>query len=251
MIQLSVIIITWNQLSYLQECLHSLCPVMKREDVEIIIVDNGSKDGTCQYLAHNYPQVRLHVNVCNKGVAYARNRGLELSQGKKILFLDNDTVANENAISGLETYLDEHPQVGLCACRLVDGNNQIQDSFKPFPGLWLKVKNVLRITKNNALDLQAFTTSPFEPVYVIGACQMIRREVIERIGLLDERIFYGPEDADYCLRIVADGWKVVYLPQYTIIHHWRRATNKKLFSRLAWRHFCALCYFYAKYKRIN
>ncbi|EOA57526.1 MULTISPECIES: glycosyltransferase family 2 protein [Bacteroides] len=250
MVQLSIVIITWNQLSYLQDCLCSLQPVMQREDVEVIVVDNGSEDGTCQYLTVNYPQIYLHINDCNKGVAYARNRGLELAQGKKVLFLDNDTVVNENAISGMEIYLDEHSKVGLCACRLVDSNSQIQDSFKPFPGLWLKIKNVLGITKTNAPDLQT-VTSPIEPVYVIGACQMIRREVIERIGLLDENIFYGPEDADYCMRIVAEGWKVVYLPQYTIVHHWRRATNKKLFSRLAWKHFCALCYFYAKYKRIN
>jgi len=250
MVQLSIVIITWNQLSYLQDCLCSLQPVMQREDVEVIVVDNGSEDGTCQYLTVNYPQIYLHINDCNKGVAYARNRGLELAQGKRVLFLDNDTVVNENAISGMEIYLDEHSKVGLCACRLVDSNSQIQDSFKPFPGLWLKIKNVLGITKTNAPDLQT-VTSPIEPVYVIGACQMIRREVIERIGLLDENIFYGPEDADYCMRIVAEGWKVVYLPQYTIVHHWRRATNKKLFSRLAWKHFCALCYFYAKYKRIN
>lgn len=250
MIQLSIVIITWNQLSYLRDCLCSFQPVMQRKDVEVIVVDNGSEDGTCQYLTVNYPQIYLHINDCNKGVAYARNRGLELAQGKKVLFLDNDTVVNENAISGMEIYLDEHSKVGLCACRLVDSNSQIQDSFKPFPGLWLKIKNVLGITKTNALDLQT-VTSPIEPVYVIGACQMIRREVIERVGLLDENIFYGPEDADYCMRIAAEGWKVVYLPQYTIVHHWRRATNKKLFSRLAWKHFCALCYFYAKYKRIN
>ena len=250
MVQLSIVIITWNQLSYLRDCLCSLQPVMQRKDVEVIVVDNGSEDGTCQYLTVNYPQIYLHINDCKKGLAYARNRGLELAQGKKVLFLDNDTVVNENAISGMEIYLDEHSKVGLCACRLVDSNSQVQDSFKPFPGLWLKIKNVLGITKTNAPDLQT-VTSPIEPVYVIGACQMIRREVIERIGLLDENIFYGPEDADYCMRIAAEGWKVVYLPQYTIVHHWRRATNKKLFSRLAWKHFCALCYFYAKYKRIN
>lgn len=250
MVRLSIIIITWNQLYYLQQCLHSLQPVMERDDVEVIVVDNGSKDDTCSYLTLNYPRIHLHVNDCNKGVAYARNRGLELAQGDKVLFLDNDTVANENAISGLEAYLDKHTKVGLCACRLVDGNNQIQESFKSFPGLWLKIKNVLGTAKSNVPDIQA-DTPPFEPVYVIGACQMIRREVIERVGLLDEKIFYGPEDADYCLRIVAAGWKVVYLPQYTIVHHWRRATNKKIFSRLAWKHFCALCYFYVKYKRIN
>lgn len=250
MVQLSIIIITWNQLSYLQECLCSLQPVMQRDDVEVIVVDNGSKDGTCQFLSLHYPQIHLLVNDCNRGVAYARNKGLKHVQGSKVLFLDNDTVVNEEAISGLEIYLDEHPRVGLCACRLVDRNNQVQDSFKPFPGLWLKMKNVLGINKSKVSD-RDIPTSPFEPVYVIGACQMIRREVIERIGFLDEKIFYGPEDADYCLRIVADGWKVMYLPQYTIVHHWRRATNKKLFTRLAWKHFCALCYFYVKYKRIN
>lgn len=250
MVQLSIVIITWNQLSYLQECLHSLQPVMKREDVEVIIVDNGSADGTCQFLSLHHPKISLLVNDCNKGVAYARNRGLERARGNKILILDNDTIVNEEAISGLEDYLDNHPRVGLCACRLVDSNNQVQESFKPFPGLWLKMKNVLGIGQRNVSFVQ-IPTGPYEPVYVIGACQMIRREVIERIGLLDEKIFYGPEDADYCLRVAADGWKVVYLPQYTIVHHWRRATNKKLFTRLAWKHFCALCYFYLKYKRIN
>lgn len=250
MVQLSIVIITWNQLSYLQQCLYSLQPVMKRKDVEVIIVDNGSADGTCQFLSLHYPEIHLLVNDCNKGVAYARNRGLERSKGNKVLILDNDTVVNEEAISGLEDYLDKHPRVGLCACRLVDSNNQVQESFKPFPGLWLKMKNVLGISQKNVSSAQ-IPTVPYEPVYVIGACQMIRREVIERIGLLDEKIFYGPEDADYCLRIASDGWKVVYLPQYTIVHHWRRATNKKLFTRLAWKHFCALCYFYLKYKRIN
>lgn len=250
MVRLSIVIITWNQLSYLQECLHSLQPVMKREDVEVIIVDNGSADGTCQFLSLNYPKIRLLVNDCNKGVAYARNRGLERAKGNKVLILDNDTIVNEEAISGMEDYLDNHPCVGLCACRLVDSNNQVQESFKTFPGLWLKMKNVLGIGQRNVASLQ-IPTGPYEPVYVIGACQMIRREVIEHIGLLDEKIFYGPEDADFCLRVAAEGWKVVYLPQYTIVHHWRRATNKKLFTRLAWKHFCALCYFYLKYKRIN
>ena len=115
MVQLSIVIITWNQLSYLRDCLCSLQPVMQREDVEVIVVDNGSEDDTCQYLTVNYPQIYLHINDCNKGVAYARNRGLELAQGKKVLFLDNDTVVNENAISGMEIYLDEHSKVGLCA----------------------------------------------------------------------------------------------------------------------------------------
>lgn len=250
MVHLSIVIITWNQLSCLKTCLQSLLSIMERNDVEIVVVDNGSEDGTCQYLTDFYPQIHLLVNDCNKGVAYARNRGLEVVQGDKVLLLDNDTIVNATAVCGMETYLDTHSQVGLCTCRLVDAENQVQVSFKPFPSLWIKIKNILGVTKNNVSDPDA-ETLPFEPVYVIGACQMIRREVIERVGLLDENIFYGPEDADFCLRIALDGWKVVYLPQYTIAHHWRRVTNRKLFSYLAWKHFCGLCYFYMKYKRIN
>lgn len=249
MVSLSIVIITWNQLSFLEKCLQSLHFIMECDGVEVIVVDNGSTDNTCQYITDTYPQIRLLVNDCNRGVAYARNRGMEIAQGAKILLLDNDTIADKTAIKGMETYMDQHPQVGLCTCKLVDGNNQIQQSFKPFPGLWIKMKNVLGLSNKNPSVTQVGIL-PFEPIYVIGACQMIRREVIDRIGLLDENIFYGPEDADYCLRTVSAGWKVVYLPQYTIVHYWQRATNKKIFSLLAWKHFCSLCYFYKKYKRI-
>ena len=80
---------------------------------------------------------------------------------------------------------------------------------------------------------------------------MLRKSVRYKVGLLDENIFYGPEDADYCLRIAGEGFKVVYLPQYSIVHLWRRATNRQRFSLLAWKHFCGLCYFYIKHKRID
>ena len=248
--RLSIVIITWNQLAYLKACLQSLLPIMKRADVEVIVVDNGSQDGTSQYLTEKFPVIRLLSNSCNKGVAYARNRGLEITTGEKILILDNDTIVNESAISGMEAYLDGHPLVGLCTCKLVDSENRVQESFKPLPGLLFKVRKVLGFSgKNDRVIMDS--NVPFEPVYVIGACQMVKREVLQRVGLLDEHIFYGPEDADFCLRIVSEGWKIVYLPQYTIVHHWRRATNRNLFSRLAWKHFCGLCYFYKKYKRIN
>ena len=91
--------------------------------------------------------------------------------------------------------------------------------------------------------------NPIEPVYVIGACQIIRREVVEQIGLLDEHMFFGPEDADYCLRAASVGWKIVYLPQYSIVHFWQRTSGKQLFSRLAWLHLKALVYFYRKHHR--
>lgn len=78
---------------------------------------------------------------------------------------------------------------------------------------------------------------------------MIRREVLDLTGLLDENIFYGPEDADFCIRVRNNGFKIVYLPQFSIIHHWKRVTNRKIFSKLACRHIQTLLYFYKKHHR--
>lgn len=247
---LSIIIITWNQLDTTCQCLESLKNWVSNPAIEIIVVDNGSKDRTSNFLLKHYPSVRLVVNEENKGVAYARNRALEKARGKYILILDNDTLANDTAITGMIDYMEEHQTVGLCACSLTDATGNLQDSFKPFPALKIKIKNVLK--RNNVL-VKALTlpTKPIEPDYVIGACQLVRRSVLDKVGLLDERIFYGPEDADFCLRIAGEGYKIVYLPQYSIIHHWQRATTRKIFSRLAWKHFYALCYFYIKHKRID
>ena len=124
---------------------------------------------------------------------------------------DNHTGSNDEAIYGMMHYMDQHPQVGLCACRLTDVDGVVQESFKPFPSLSIKVRNVLG-GGQMATSIEV-PGSPIEPVYVLGACQMLRKSVLYKVGLLDENIFYGPEDADYCLRIAGEGFKVVYLPQ--------------------------------------
>ncbi len=246
--KLSIIIITWNQISYLKECLVSLEKLFDCIEVEIILVDNGSSDGSIEFVNSVYPNIRLIVNNRNKGVAFARNRGIEISKGEFILILDNDTVVNSQAIVGMLDYIQSHHDVGLCSCQLIDHLGNIQESWKEFPGFGLKLKNFFNIeTKSNH---KSYPNSPFEPFYVIGACQMIRRNVLESVGLLDENIFYGPEDADLCMRIRNSGWKIVYLPQYNIIHHWRRITNSRKLSLIAWKHICGLCYFYFKHKRI-
>ena len=111
--------------------------------------------------------------------------------------------------------------------------------------------NVLCPSKRSTDYLTSLAgTEPFEAEYVIGACQMIRREALEAVGLLDERIFYGPEDCDYCLRLRAEGWKVTYLPQYAMVHHCQRKTTHRPFSTLGRQHIKALLYFYWKHRRL-
>lgn len=251
-IKVSYIIITWNGIELLRHLLKSMEQQMRRRDVEVIITDNGSTDGTISFLEREYPQIKLICQKENKGVSFARNRALETASGEYLLILDNDIVINDAAIEGLETYMDQHANVGLCSCQLTGSDGEVQESCKVYPGIGVKIQNILYYKKKRPFyyNRQMQEGQPFEPDYVIGACQMIRRAAFNEVGLLDENIFYGPEDCDYCMRIRQAGWSVVYLPQFTIQHLCQRKTTTKPFSALGRKHIRALIHFYWKYKRL-
>ena len=246
--RLSIILITYNGLGFLTRCLASLHDFIDNPSCEVIIIDNYSTDGTLNFLRENYPQLKLIVNSENRGVAAARNQGIKVAKGEKLLLLDNDTEATSTAINAMSDYLDSHPDVGLCSCQLVDKEGIPQDSCKPYPGLMIKLRNVLGI--GNKTKYQPNEEGVIEPLYVIGACQMFGKNVAEKGGLLDEHIFYGPEDADWCIRIKKAGYHIHCLNNYTIIHDYRRSTKKRPFSRLGRMHIKALLYFYWKHKRL-
>lgn len=255
--KLSVVLICWNSLAYLREVLASLRDTLTATSKsEIIIIDNGSTDGTQEYITQHYNHAIYHRLPTNQGVAYARNRGIELARGEYIWLLDDDTIVNRQALATMLKYMSTHPQCGICGCRLVNTSGETQQSYKPYPGMGIKIRNVLyslthhQSPPNDPYESQLSLGKPFEPTYIIGACQLIRRSVIEKIGLLDEKIFYGPEDADYCIRTRQAGWHIAYLPQVAITHHWKRITNRNLFSPMARRHIAALIYFYCKHRRI-
>lgn len=254
--QLSVVIICWNSLPYLREMLASLrdalCAAGKSE---IILIDNGSTDGTDQYIARHYPNIVYRRLPCNRGVSYARNRGWELARGEYIWQLDDDTIVNAPALQAMLDYMHEHHDCGICSCRLVNAAGETQLSYKAYPGIGVKISNILRsfVCPSRHADPYAAQMAaglPFEPVYVIGACQLIRRSVIDRVGLLDEHIFYGPEDADFCLRAHHAGWHIAYLPGVSLMHHWKRITNRNPFTPIARKHIAALIYFYHKHHRL-
>ncbi|MGN0213391.1 MAG: glycosyltransferase family 2 protein [Muribaculaceae bacterium] len=245
---LSIVILTWNQKDTTLKCLKSLEPTIAHIDTEIIVVDNGSTDGTAKAIEQVMPQAILIKNSLNAGVAAARNQGISKASGKYTLILDNDTIANHSAIDAMLTHLNTHPNTAVVACRLVNADNTTQHSCKPYPGLLIKAANVLGIK----IKQQQFPTDSegvLHPTYVIGACQMIPRQVFDHIGLLDQHIFYGPEDADFCLRATKAGYTIDYLPHHTIQHLHRRTTTHNIFSPLARKHFFALLYFYRKHNR--
>ena len=156
--------------------------------------------------------------------------------------------AHATIAAAVRAYLDEHPEVGLCSFRLVDKEGIPQDSCKPYPGLMIKARNVLGI--GNKMRYVPSEEGIIEPVYVIGACQMFTHEVVDKVGMLDEHIFYGPEDADWCLRIKQAGWRIHCLNNHTIVHDYRRSTRRSPFSKLGRMHIKALLYFYWKHKKL-
>lgn len=246
----SYIIITWNGRQLLQDLLLSMTNQLKRTDIEVIVADNGSTDGTVQWLQEEYPAIRLICLPENKGVAYARNRAMEAATGRYLLIIDNDIQLTDEAVQGMEDYMDSHPEVGLAGCRLLYPSGELQESCKPYPGVLQKIRHVLSPSSSAmTYAAQIAAGEPFEPEYLIGACQMVRASVYRETGALDEHIFYGPEDCDYCIRVRKNGYKVVYLPHLSMIHHCQRKTTTRPFSYLGREHIKALFYFYWKHRR--
>lgn len=257
----SIIVLTCNQREYTLALVRSLIPWLHdNPGSELIIIDNGSTDGTrsavADLLGSLASQLQYFYNERNLGVAGGRNIGLRNARKDYILILDNDTVVTPEALDALRDHLSANPRCGLCGPALISPEGNIQASAKPFPGLGIKLRHVLSPLSfgliESETDSEKGAMQPGgTPLYLIGACQMFRREIIDRIGLLDERIFYGPEDADWCIRIAAEGFTIDYLPTIRIIHHWQRATTRNPFSRLSRLHARALLYFYRKHHRIR
>lgn len=239
---LSVVILTFNQLSDTLRCLESLNSTSAGESVEVILVDNGSCDGTADEVMHRFPEVKVIQLSQNIGVAAGRNAGIKVAGGKYILFLDNDTLPSWDLITGVMEYMDRHPACGLAAPQLINSDGSMQYNFKKYPGIGEKVRNIVGLRRKQRVGEE-------HPCYVMGACQIFRSEIIEKVGLLDENIFYGPEDADFCMRISAAGYTVDAIPDLTLVHNHRKATRRRLLSPLTRHHISALMYFWRKHRR--
>lgn len=246
--RISVIILTTdNQCDTTLRCLSALTPLPR--DIEVILVDNGSVDNAAGKVSALYPDIVTIRTLRNLGVAYGRNTGIRHASGDYIMFLDNDTIPSVSALHALAGYLDSHPSCALVAPRLIDCDGNVQRSFRPYPGLLEKIRSALGIT-SDIVPPDRVPDTPVSPLYVIGAAQLVRRSVFDRIGPLDSRIFYGPEDADLCLRIWQSGiGSVICLHDVVITHDWRRA-SRRLFSPLWWKHLRSLARFYYSHRRL-
>jgi hypothetical protein len=254
---LSVTIIVRDCRDLLLNCLKSLHERLGGGlDYEVLVLDNASTDGTSEAVQEASPEVRLFHNTENRGVAPARNQLIQKAAGRYILILDADTEVVSENFHDLIAYMDSHPDVGILGCTLVSEDNVIHSSTRTYPRpihVLLRRLEMAGIVRDSRIlrehHLAGWDRSgPRVVDFVEGAFKLIRREAVDKVGLLDESMFYGFEDADYCARMEKAGLKVVCYPGFVVRHLLQGITRKNPFNKMAYLHTKSYVIFYRKHR---
>lgn len=270
MYEIGFVILTWNSERYISKCLNSIARILnsnndKKLIIHAIVVDNGSVDETktevksCETklnsLAFSIHLIELQKNL---GTTKPRNIGIRqlfsnYPDTNYLCILDSDTEVNSNAILSLVKVLESDPTIGIIGPRLHDAKGEYQDSGRNTPTFSEKFLKVIPTAsaKEKALQLQNAIPAEGNGIvnvgYLMSACWMMKKSIYEKLGPLDEKIFYAPEDADYCMTCWDKGLKVVYDYDCEILHHWQRLSRKKLISKHNWEHIKGLNYLFRKH----
>ena len=230
----SIIIVNYNTRDLLRTCLKSITTHNGGVNVEVIVVDNASRDGSIAMVELEFPAVKVIVNNLNAGFARANHDGIRVSHGDFILLQNPDTEILGDALRYSLDVFRRRPSAGIVGCRLLAPNRTLQRSTGSFPCLWKVFCEALFLDAIvNILKGRSRTDGSNEERvdYVSGAFLMIRREVIEAIGLLDDRFFMYSEEVDYCLRATMADYEVWFTPKGEVIHHWHGVSSLTARSR--------------------
>ena len=227
---ISIIIVNWKVRDLLRDCLNSVYDTVKSHTFEVIVIDNDSNDGSIEMIENEFPQVNLLVNAENVGHSKAMNQGIRISNGKNILLLNPDVVLHESALDEMADFLEYHPGTGA-----VSGKE-----LRPDGSFWWKSRRrkiipwieMSALFGGNRLRSLPFFERFFPDEYMrdvpedqlckveilATACMMVRKDVFDEIGLLDETFWLMSEDVDISLRMGQTGWDIYYLPDATFLH---------------------------------
>lgn len=233
--ELSVIIVNYNVKHFLEQCLHSVLKASKSISAEIFVVDNNSVDGSTQLVKEKFPQVQLIENKENVGFSKANNQAIRLAKGKYILLLNPDTVVEEDTFVKVTRFMDEHPEAGGLGVKMIDGKgNFLPESKRGLPTPWVAFSKMFGLSKLfpkskkfGKYHLSYLDENEIHEIEVLaGAFMLMRKETLDKVGLLDETFFMYGEDIDLSYRITQGGYKNYYFPETTIIHYKGESTKK-------------------------
>ena len=225
---LSIVLVCWNNKAYLDPCLQSLYESGMKSTFDVVVVDNGSTDGSQQMLAEKYPDVKIVQNAGNAGLGKASNQGIEATNGAYILLLNNDTIVNGQSFDAMVDFLEQNPRAGAAGGRLLNPDGTTQAGYNFFSSLHEEFLVATRLGElirtgypaiMDARELQAVD-------WLGSACLMVRRSALDEVGLLDEGYFIYGDEADLQYRLKQAGWKTYYLPKAHTIHYGGRSMNR-------------------------
>jgi GT2 family glycosyltransferase len=227
LVDLSIVIVSYNTRDMLRDCLMALPTATEGLAIEVFVVDNASPDASAEMVRTEFPNVLLMANINNPGFARANNQALLASRGTNVVILNPDTVPERGSLTLLCRYLNDHPDVGAVGPMLLNTDGSLQRNGRTFPTPFREflghtgLRNLIRGSKGpgweygrSDFDVEADTDS------VTGACMMLPRSVIDRVGMLDEEFFMFYEEVEWCWRIKHAGLRIVYVPQSRVVHHW-------------------------------
>jgi N-acetylglucosaminyl-diphospho-decaprenol L-rhamnosyltransferase len=266
-VDLSVVILSYNTRPLLEACLASLRAATEEgrgPRVEVIVVDNASTDDSVRVVRDRFPEVRLIESETNRGFAGGNNLAFPYCRGRYVMLLNSDTELEPDGLAAMVGFMDAHPEAGALGPRLLNPDGTFQPSGHPFPSLSdaafrLLFRRPLAPTPGSRRGKTRFHRAwSLEPGawscpegaaerhdWVTGACLMVRREVLEQVGPLDEAFFFEGEDVDWCRRIRAAGWEIGLLPAARVMH--LRQGSGMAYHPDALRSHWGHCYYFRKY----
>lgn len=256
----SIVVVAWRDRERVLACLDSIAR-HTTTDHEIVVVDDGSGDGTPEAVRDRFPHATVVARPTNGGLVAGRNDGLQHVTGRYVFMLDSDTEVRPQTIERLVAVLDSHPQVGLVGPRLVGEHGELQLSCRRWPPFWIPfirrgpyprlISDDPPVHRRHLMkDFDHASRRPV--VWVSGAAQIWRRELADRLGPYDHRVSsYGGEDLDWCLRVWGAGYEVHYEPAAEVMHAWQAVTRQNLYSRKSFRALADWYYLQLKHRRLR
>jgi GT2 family glycosyltransferase len=251
---LSIVIVNWNTRDYLMGVLASIRQHPPAAPYEVIVVDNGSTDGSPDAVEAAFPDVTLIRNAGNEGYARGNNQGMERAQGRYVLLLNPDVVVGENALNRALAYMEARPDVGAIGAKLIGSDGQIQRSVRGFPTPWAVACEALGLSRlfPKSRLFAAYRMGWFtydvecEVDQPMGTFLMIRRSVLDVVGVLDERFPIFFNEVDWCFRAKKAGFRIMFVPDVSVVHYGGGST-RLVAPQMAWESRRGLLAYYRKH----